>query len=427
MDSNKKQSVAIIGGGVSGISACLLLQNNYNIDLYEKENYIGGHTNTIELTDSDNKPVAVDTGFIVCNDWTYPNFHAMLKKLSVPIRDACMSFGYHDETTGFQYSGTSLNGLFADRKNIISPKMLGLIWNVYKFNKKAKLDLKNNRDLEGITLKQYLEEIKVSETFILQYLVPIGGAIWSSSNAEMLDFPAELFLHFFKNHGLLNVVNKPQWQTVQGGSFSYVKKFLTQFKGNVILNSGIDQITRSSGKVSVQSKNGTKQYDKIIFATHADQITPILKDADEVEIDTFRPWKYIENHTILHTDKKVMPSNRRAWASWNFTKEPQTVDSFPVSVTYDMNRLQGLTSRDEYFVTLNRNQQLDPLKIIREFKYLHPNFEIDTLKSQKKIWKLNGHNNTYYTGSYMGYGFHEDAVKSSVDLVDSFFEGEMFT
>lgn len=421
-----KKKIAVIGGGVSGISAALMLHNNYDVEIFEKERYVGGHTNTIAITEGTDKGLGVDTGFIVCNNWTYPNFHAMMKKLDVEIRDTCMSFGYHDEVSGFQYAGTDLNGLFADRINLLNPKMYRLLKDVYTFNKNAKKDLEAQRNFDGMTLKSYLDELKVSDIFIMQYLVPIGGAIWSSSNATMLDFPASLFLHFFKNHGLLNILNRPQWQTVAGGSSTYVKKFLKIFNGLIKISSKIEKVSRNEIGVTIHTPEGVFQYDQVVFATHADQILPLLENPTSEEITALTPWNYIENHTVLHTDTSVMPSNKRAWASWNFTKEPEVKDSFPVSVTYDMGRLQGLKTDENYLVTLNRNQAIDPSKVIREFRYFHPNFDLGTLGTRKAIWNLNGSQNTFYTGSYMGYGFHEDAVKSSVDMVNEFFDGESF-
>lgn len=414
--------IAIIGGGVSGISSAMLLQEKHEITLFEKNNYVGGHTNTILVEDEPNKKVAVDTGFIVCNDWTYPNLHKMFKKLKVAVRDTDMSFGFADEKTGYCYSGKNANGLFAQRKNIFNPRFWLLLKEVVRFNNHAKADLAKGIDLSDTTMRDYLSSYSFSKHFILDYLVPIGGAIWSSSNKTMLDFPADLFLHFFKNHGLLNIVNRPQWQTVVGGSFAYIKKFRQQFKGAVHTDSPVKKVKRENGKaILILDDSKELEFDAVVFACHADEVLNILGDASSDEKNAFADWDYIPNHTVLHTDESVMPKNKRAWASWNFTQERNTPLENPISLTYDMNNLQGLESKKNYFVSLNRINPIPKEHVLKEFSYKHPNFTVKTLASKKKIENLNGLNHTYFVGSYLGYGFHEDAVKSSVDMTTRHF------
>ena len=418
-----KKKIAVIGGGVSGISACLLLEHKYDVSLFEKNDYVGGHTNTVQVNDR----VAVDTGFIVCNNRTYPHFHKMLKKLDVKVRNTCMSFGYYDEYTGFQYAGTDLNGLLAQRSNLFNVGFWKMTKDVVRFSFLGLNVLKNGADLNGMSLGEFLKKHRFNREFIMNYLVPIGGAIWSSSNEDMLNFPADLFLHFFKNHGLLNLFDRPTWQTVEGGSQTYVKKFQSVFTGNIYTEAKICEVRRSPAQSEVVLDNGgIHSFDAVIFATHADQVIPLLAEPSSEEKEAFSSWNYLKNHVVLHTDTAVMPPLRRAWASWNFVNEKGSSRENPVSVTYDMNRLQGLDEKEEYFVSLNRLKPVDSARVIKEIHYEHPNFTVDSLASRNKILALNGKSNTYYVGSYFGYGFHEDAVKSSVDLVNTHFDIDGF-
>lgn len=417
--------IAIIGTGIAGISAAQLLHRDHEVEIFEKRTRLGGHTATHVLESGPDQGIGIDTGFIVCNNWTYPNFHRFLESLDVPVRDTDMSFGYYSEDSGLQYAGTTLNGLFAQRKNLIHRPFLRLVRDFIRFNKIGQSYI-NSAKLPQGSVREMLDEHNFSQEFIDDYLVPMGGAIWSSSNEDILSFPASLFLRFFKNHGLLNTIHRPTWQTVLGGSHSYLKSFEKQFQGKIHLGIESIRVSRQEDHVHLHYDGQTHVFDKVIFATHADQVLPILEDARPEEQAAFQPWAYLKNKVVLHTDSTVMPSNQRAWASWNFVRESGMSVHHPASLTYDMNRLQGLQTESHYLVTLNRIQPIPEDKIIKEFTYYHPNFTLDSLASVEKIQGLNGQNQCYFVGSYHGFGFHEDACKSSVDMVAQHFQIESF-
>ncbi len=406
--------VAIIGGGVAGIVSAQLLQDSYQVTIFEANSYLGGHTNTVEVSPG----IAVDTGFIVLNDQTYPTFTKFLEILDVPIRYSDMSFAFHSKSRKLAYAGTGLNGFFADRLNLLRPKFYRFLFELQLFCKNSSEDLRGNGLLE-LTLGDYLKSKKYSKTLINDYILPIGASIWSTPSIEMLKFPALTFINFFKNHGLLSLQDRPKWQTVVGGSQEYVKKFKQNFKGEILLDSPVELITRGDIGVTVKTISSEDKFDYLIFALHADQILPIFSNPSIEETNCFSKWTYNYNHTVLHTDLSVLPKNPRAWASWNYNAE-ETEDGQSLSVTYDMNRLQGLTTKERYLVTLSPNHQIDPRKIIKEYEYYHPLYTSESLLTQKIIKSFNGRSNIFYAGSYLGYGFHEDAVVSSNNLASHF-------
>lgn len=417
---HKRLNIAIIGSGVAGITAAYILQQKHDVTLFEKNQYVGGHTNTIVIDKGPDAGTAIDTGFIVLNDRTYPNLHTLLERLNVKVRNSDMSFGLYCQQKGLQYAGTNLAGIFSDYSNIFSVSYWCMLRDVVRFNTRGKEDLQNGLT-EGKTLGEYLEQLHFSEEFINDYLVPMGSAIWSTPSDKMFDFPATTFLRFFDNHGLLSLNDRPQWQTVAGGGYQYVKSFLNTFKGHVELNSHIKSVWRDENGVMLHFEDGrTRAFDYVVFAVHADQVLPLLENPTNEERALLGCWRYTKNHTILHTDISVMPPNRRAWASWNYTREAVETQQNPLSITYHMNRLQGLRTTQNYFVTLNRQQAIDPQHIIREFEYMHPSYSMETLQTQPQLQKLQGINNTFYCGSYFGYGFHEDAVKSGVKAAEAF-------
>ncbi|QGR00285.1 FAD-dependent oxidoreductase [Paenibacillus psychroresistens] len=413
-------NIAIIGGGVAGLTAAHILDRQHRITLYEKNNYVGGHTNTVVIPDGPDQGIAVDTGFIVLNNQTYPLFSRLLQQLGVAVRDSEMSFSYYNEENQFQYAGTSVNGLFAQRINLLRPAFYKMLHDITYFNKRALVDLHNGA-LLGLSLGQYLFRLNFSKAFIHQYLLPMGAAIWSTPASYVMEYPVESFVRFFKNHGLLSLSNRPQWQTVMGGSHSYVKAFLKQFSGEIQLNAQIASVHRDLSGVSMQMRDGSeRKYDRVIMAAHADESLKLLADPSIEEQKWLGAWKYSSNHTVLHTDSSVLPPLKRAWASWNYGKEKNTGDNQPVSLTYYMNRLQGLQTHAHYCVTLNRSKPIPANQIIREFNYMHPMYSLAALDSQRKLPALNGVKNTYFCGSYFGYGFHEDAVRSAVDVTMNF-------
>lgn len=406
--------IAVIGSGVAGITSAWLLQHKHHITLYEKNDYVGGHTHTIVIDDGPDAGTPVDTGFIVLNDRTYPMFNTFLSRLGVPIDPTDMSFSYYDRQTGYYYASSNPNSLFAQRTNLLNFSHWRLLWNIVNFNKKTRGFLHDGA-LNGLTLGDYLRRETFDSNLINSYLIPMAAAIWSAPDIKMMEFPAESFFHFFENHGLLTVTDQPQWYYVKGGSHTYVKVFLDEFTGQVMLKTPVKRITRSDSHITVTAADDTEAvYDCIVIATHADQILHLLADPSPEETHLFSPWQYMKNHVILHTDVSLLPPNRRAWASWNYIREPGIASASPITVTYHMNRLQKLNTERDYCVTLNPAQPVDRSFVILEMEYDHPMYTFDALATQKELSALNGTKNTYYCGSYFGYGFHEDAVKSAV-------------
>lgn len=411
----EKQKVAVIGGGVAGIVSAYLLQHHYDITLFEQNDYLGGHTNTIEISQGVDAGLAVDTGFIVLNDATYPLFQKFLARLGVETRVADMSFGFQCLQSGLVYAGNDLNGLFAQRRNLISPSFFRFLLEIARFCKKARKDLEAGLVKDG-TLGEYLQEGNFSPYMVENYLLPMAAAIWSTPAMQAADFPAKSFLRFFKNHGLLSLRNRPQWRTVVGGSFAYVKAFQRQFSGQIKLKSGVEKIFREGDGVRLKFCDATSsKFDQVIIATHADQALNLLGDPSPDEQRLLAPWYYQINRTVLHTDASVLPTQRPAWSAWNFTREAAgESDAQPVFVTYYMNLLQGLQAKHHYCVTLNRPESFQAAKVIAQFDYQHPQYNFDSLETQAQLPQLNGQRNSWFCGSYFGYGFHEDAVRSAV-------------
>ena len=373
------RNIAVIGGGVAGIVAAHLLQKQHQVTLFEKNDYLGGHTHTIEIKDGPDAGLAVDTGFIVLNDATYPLFKKFLQQLGVPTRVSEMSFGFQCLHTGLTYAGTNLNGLFIQRRNLVNPKFLRFLMEIARFSKNALHDLAAG-GVPQLTLGQYLEKGHFSRFMIDNYLVPMAAAIWSTPAVKVTEFPAEPFLRFFRNHGLLSFRNRPQWRTVVGGSHSYVKVFTRNFKGTLKLCSTINQVTREPDGVHISLASGeSMSFDQVVIATHADQVLPLLKDPSGDEIRLLSPWRYQKNRTVLHTDSTLLPRQHQARAAWNFTREGNGSNERPVFVTYYMNLLQGLSAQEDYCVTLNCGKTFRPEIVVAEMDYNHSpvQFRID--------------------------------------------------
>ncbi|MFO7982543.1 MAG: FAD-dependent oxidoreductase [Desulfuromonadales bacterium] len=411
--SEQPKRVAVIGGGVAGIVCADLLQHQSDVTLFEQNDYLGGHTHTIEIPDGPDAGLPVDTGFIVLNDKTYPTFQAFLARLGVDTSSSEMSFGFQCRQSGLVYAGTSLNGLFARRRNVAKPGFYAFLFEISRFCKRARTDLAIGQVPRG-TLGEYLAAGRFSRFMIENYLEPMAAAIWSTPTVQVKDFPAEPFLRFFENHGLLSVRDRPQWKTVVGGSHAYVKAFQRHFKGSCYLGTPIREVRRESGGVRVIPSGGeAKSFDRAVLATHADQALCLLKDADPLETRLLAPWRYQRNHAVLHTDTSVLPRQRHAWAAWNFSRG--TDDSGrPVFVTYYMNRLQSFSAKRDYCVTLNCDADFQPDTVIAEMDYHHPLYTRESMATQPELHRLNGRNHTFFCGSYFGYGFHEDAVKAGV-------------
>jgi predicted NAD/FAD-binding protein len=412
--------IAVVGGGVAGIVCAYLLQQKHQVSLFEQNDYLGGHTNTIEIKDGPDAGLAVDTGFIVLNDRTYPLFQRFLKRLGVSTRDSEMSFGFQCRQTGLVYAGNNFNGLFAQRRNLVSPRFYRFLVEIGRFCRQAREDLACGM-VPQITLGEYLQRSGYSCFMIDNYLLPMAAAIWSTPTMRTADFPAETFLRFFKNHGLLSFRDRPQWKTVTGGSFTYVMSFRNHFSGEIHLNAGVEKVFRTPEGVRLQFANGhSRHFDKVVIATHADQAFRLLGDANVDEQRLLSPWQYQRNHTVLHTDSGLLPAQKSAWAAWNFTREASASDHLPVFVTYYMNCLQGLQARQHYCVTLNYSRDYRPETVIARFDYQHPQYTFASLATQADLPRLNGQRHSWFCGSYFGYGFHEDAVRSAVAVAEDF-------
>lgn len=413
----KNSKVAVIGGGVSGIVTSFLLQKNYKVSLFEANNYLGGHTNTFEIKQGEDAGLAIDTGFIVLNDKNYPNLHKFLNRLNVETRYSDMSFSYYEKNSGFCYAGTNLFGLFANKRNIVSHRFWAFFKEIKRFCKLAQEAIYNDLSLD-ISIKDFLIDNKFSSDFIERYLVPMAAAIWSASQSDIFSFPARTLFNFFNNHGLLSLKDRPNWQTVVGGSHSYVKQFKEQFSGEIYLKTPINSIFKNdNGTVGLNFINKEKEnFDAVIIATHADQALKLLMSPSKTQQKLLGVWSYKNNHTVLHTDTNFLPKNKNAWASWNYVRNQSFESDSPVTVTYDMNRLQGLTVKKRYCVTLNPQNNVSPQCIIAEFNYAHPTFTKESVSTQKELSKIQGQDNIYFCGSYFGYGFHEDAVNSAVEV-----------
>ena len=414
------QRVAVVGSGVAGLVAAWRLDPVHDVTVFEAEDYPGGHTHTITIEHGPDAGTPVDTGFIVMNLRNYPVLTRVFERLGVELRDSTMTFGFHDERTGFQYAGTGPAGLFAQPGNLVRPSFHRLLADIVGFGRRARRDLAANA-LAGRTLGDYVAGLRLSERFRRDYLEPMGAAIWSAPPGAIAGFPAEAFLRFFENHGLLTLTDLPQWQTVAGGSHTYVKRMLAGFRGRVRLSTPVRQVRRTGDAVEVSVEGeGAERFDQLVVATHADQALRLLADPAPDERRLLGPWSYSRNRTLLHTDVRVLPPRRAAWAAWNYTREAVPGADDAVSVTYDMNRLQRLRTRERYCVTLNRRGPVDPGRVVAEMTYTHPLYDFASLATQAELPALNGRRRTWFCGGYFGHGFHEDAARSGLHVAHGF-------
>ena len=411
--------IAIIGSGISGLTASYLLNRSHDITLFEKNDYIGGHTHTHEI-DHDGKTWNVDSGFIVYNEWTYPNFIKLLDQLGVKRQVTRMGFSVKSPTKNLEYAGHSLNALFAQRSNLFSPSFFRMLGSMKRFNKEARRDLQSLD--ETITLGQYLHENNYPKEFIENFIIPIGAAIWSTVPSNMLNIPALFFIRFFNNHGLLQILNRPKWWVIKGGSYQYVKKIIVDFKKSIRLSTPVQSIKRNKKSVLIRygSQNQEEVFDAVVLATHSNQALQLLEDPSEKEIEILTLLPYQRNDAVLHFDESILPKRKLAWSSWNYLLDKNKED--PVALTYNMNILQGLNSSKTFCVTLNSLEMIDESKIIKNLSYEHPLFTIDGVKAQKRKNEISGHKNTFYCGAYWRNGFHEDGVVSALDVCSKFGE-----
>lgn len=412
--------IAIVGAGISGMVAAYLLHQDHEVTVFEGADYIGGHTNTVEVR-MEGQTYAVDTGFIVFNDWTYPNFIALLRKLGVASQPSDMSFSVTCERTGLEYNGNSLNTLFAQRRNLFRPSFYRMIRDILRFNRES-LELLT-RPEPGPSLGSYLESHRYSREFIDHYIVPMGAAIWSASQETMWGFPARYLIQFFKNHGMLSVDKRPTWRVIKGGSQRYAEKLIESFRHRIHLSSPVESMARFPGYVEIrahmQGRNyQALQFDHVVIATHSDQALSMLADPSPREKEVLGAIHYQENEAVLHTDSSLLPKRRLAWAAWNYHLLGAKPDR--AVLTYHMNKLQSLTAPREYCVTLNHTHAINPATILRRITYHHPVYTPGAVAAQKRHGEINGVNRTSYCGAYWGFGFHEDGVNSALAVCQPF-------
>ena len=411
--------IAIIGSGISGLTSAYLLNRNHDITVFEANDYIGGHTHTHNIKIKD-KEYAVDTGFIVYNERTYPNFIKLLDTLGVERQLSTMGFSVKSASEDYEYAGESLNSLFAKRSNIFRLGFLRMLYEMYRFGKKSDstglgLDV-------SITLGTYLRSENYSNEFINYFIIPMGAAIWSTPANKVLDMPAYFFIKFFYNHGMLEIINRPKWWVIKDGSSAYIKKIIKGFESKINLSSPIRTVSRLDNGIEIETANSKKPliFDAVVFATHSDQALGMLKDPTEKEKDILSSIPYQKNEVLLHTDSSVLPKRKLAWASWNYQLDSNPEN--PVVLTYNMNILQSLDCNEIFCVTLNDHQSVDKSKVLKKITYHHPLFTVKGIEAQKRKLEISGVNNTYYCGAYWHNGFHEDGVVSAIEVCKHFGE-----
>ena len=409
------QSIAVVGSGISGLGAAWLLSRNHDVTLFESDDRLGGHSNTVDVPTHDGS-VAVDTGFIVYNTASYPNLIALFAHLDVPTAATDMGFAVSLADGDYEYSGDGLAGLFGQYSNIANPSHWRMIANIRRFFQDARAVLADPAAV-GHTLGEYLISKRYSEAFINRHILPMAAAIWSTPSGDVLQFPVQSFVRFFDNHGLLQVNNRPQWRTVVGGSRSYIKRILATSNVRIVLQSPIRSIARTPYGVTVTHSNGAEHFDGCVVATHADDALALLADPDERERTMLQAFSYTANRAVLHSDAAQMPKRRRLWSSWNYLGTESR--SEPPSLTYWMNKLQPLETSKNIFVTINPHRDLAAQSTIASFNYRHPMFDRAAMAAQRELWQLQGRRHTWFCGSYFGYGFHEDGLQSGLAVAEA--------
>lgn len=409
--------IAIIGSGIAGNTIAYHLQREHDITVFEAGSHIGGHTHTHDI-ELDGRRHAVDTGFIVFNDRTYPNFIALLDELGVAWQPSHMSFSVRCEKTGLEYNGTNLNALFAQRRNLLRPAFYRMIQDILRFNRQA---LELLAEGPEIRLGDYLAQNGYGQDFIDYYIIPMGSAIWSTEARQMLQFPARFFVRFFHHHGMLTVNDRPQWRVIRGGSASYVEALTAGFRDRIRLNTPVAEVRRLKRSVRVKSVGGVEEsFDWVFFACHSDQALAMLKDPSAAEREVLGAIPYQENSIYLHTDRSLLPKRKLAWAAWNYHVTAKPLDR--VAVTYNMNILQGLDAREQILVTLNHTDHINPAKVIKRLTYHHPVYTTAGTLAQARHGEISGINRTAYCGAYWRNGFHEDGVVSALAALRHFRE-----
>ena len=411
--------IAIIGSGIAGLTSAYLLNRKHDITLFEASDRVGGHTHTVPVN-VDGQQYNIDTGFIVFNDWTYPNFIRLLGKLGVASQPTEMSFSVSDTHSGVEYNGNNLNSLFAQRRNLLSPRFWGMLRDILRFNKKVQSDLLEGHIGSDITLGEYLQQQGYGQRFIDHYIVPMGAAIWSMSLADMLGFPLQFFVRFFRNHGLLSVTDRPQWHVICGGSSAYVQPLTASFAERIRLSCPVERIERHADGVSVISAAGTEHFDQVVFACHSDQALRLLAAPSSAEREILGAMRYADNEVVLHTDTRLLPRRKLAWASWNYRLGGEREQL--AAVTYNMNILQGIAAPHTFCVSLNQSAAIDPQKVLARFSYAHPQYSLAATAAQQRWADISGLNRTHFCGAYWSSGFHEDGVVSALRVAEQFGE-----
>lgn len=405
--------IAIIGSGISGLVCGYLLSPHHEIQLFEANHYIGGHTATIDVN-LQGQTWSVDTGFIVFNDRTYPHFQRFLDQLGVPYQPTEMSFSVTNAQTGLVYNGNSLTSLFAQRSNLWSPRFYGLLSEILRFNRRCKA-LYAQGVPSDLSLGAFLKQERFSEFFAQHYILPMGAAIWSATLGEIEDFPLQFFIQFFHNHGLLNIQDRPQWYTIKGGSKQYIPYFTREFAQQIQLNTPVKAIQRTQQGILVSTEHGTESFDEVILACHSDQALQLLSDVSPQENSILSAIPYRENEVVLHHDERLLPALPKARASWNYHLSASRTQ--PATVTYSMNILQRLDpAAPQFCVSLNNSAAIDPNKILGEYRYSHPVFSQTMVAAQARRAEICGQRHTHFCGAYWYNGFHEDGVRSALDV-----------
>jgi uncharacterized protein len=405
--------IAIVGSGISGLGAAWLLSRTHDVTVFEANDYLGGHTHTHDIA-LGGKSYRVDSGFIVCNPDHYPHFMRLLGELGVSTRETTMSFALRNEKTGLEYNATRLNTLFCQRRNLLSPRFWGMVRGILRFYREAPALLQGS-DI-GPTLGQYLQQHRYSAAFRDDHLIPMASALWSSPAQQILQFPARYLVQFMANHCMLQTSGRPPWRVVAGGSKSYVEAWQKHCKAKVRLATPVRAVTRGGDAITLNTDTGSESFDQIVLACHSDQALALLADANERERDILGAIRFQDNDTVLHTDTRLLPRNRNTWAAWNAL----VIDGAEniCTVTYDMNLLQGIDAPETFCVTLNCTDRIDPARILKRMRYQHPIYSPQSVAAQTRRHEINGQNRTWFAGAYWGWGFHEDGMRSAVEVAN---------
>ncbi|WP_199233729.1 NAD(P)/FAD-dependent oxidoreductase [Pedobacter sp. HMWF019] len=412
------EKIAIVGTGIAGMGCGHFLHSKYNLSFYEEQEYIGGHTNTVVVEEEGN-PVYIDTGFMVFNYQTYPNLTRLFEEIKAPVKKTDMSFSVQFMPDKLEYSGSSLNHLFAQRRNIFNPSFIKMLIQINRFNKES-ISILDRPEFEDYSIGKYIEEAGFSQEMLWKYLIPMSSAVWSAPMEKILEFPAVSLIRFFKNHGFLGLDAQHQWYTLDQGSQAYRALLIAPFKDRIHTGKKVAVIERlENGKVKLLATDGTKaEFDKVILACHADQAYKMLRHRTTDEERLLSKFKYQPNKAVLHTDHNLMPEKKLAWSSWNYRVEEQRGNLVP-STIYWMNKLQQVSKKQNYFVSINPSDALNPTSVLKEIDYEHPLFDVEAMKAQKELHLLNQDGPVYFCGSYFKYGFHEDAYTSAMELCKS--------